>query len=225
MGGYMNRALTILTALLLSSTFFSGHLARADDIQLVNNRNEFYVLGEGRNYVINEPLPVHRSRSNAGNFNSMMIFIADQLERNVDRKILGNTFIVSTFSDLNKLNDSSPMGRLIGEDIIHEMQVRKWKVFDVRLTREIVINEAGEFSLSRDIKKLRDTYKIGGIITGTYSVAENSIIINARAIDIDTGLVVSSAQVHLPANDFTEALLFDADKLKTMKIVGDTNSR
>jgi TolB-like protein len=155
----------------------------------------------------------------------MMIFLADQLERNTDRKVLGNTFIVSTFSDLNKLNESSPMGRLIGEDIIHELQVRKWNVFDVRLTRDIVINEAGEFSLSRDIKKLRDTYKIGGIITGTYSEAESSITINARAIDIETGLVVSSAQVLLPVNDYTQALLYDADRLKTMKIVGDTNTK
>jgi TolB-like protein len=197
----------------------------ARDVQNAGEQNEMYKLGEGRRYIINEPLPVHRSRSGAGNFNSMMIFVADQLERNVDRKILGNTFIVSTFSDLNKLNDSSPMGRLVGEDIIHELQIRKWKVFDVRLTRDIVINEAGEFSLSRDIKKLRDTYKIGGVITGTYSVTENSIIINARAIDIETGLVVSSAQAILPANDYTEALLFDADKFKTMKIVGETNSK
>lgn len=190
-----------------------------------NSEADAYILGEGKHYLVNEPLPIHRSRTVAGNFNAMMIFLADQLERNVDRKVLGNTFIVSTFSDLNKLNDTSPLGRLIGEDVIHEMQVRKWRVFDVRLTRDIVINEAGEFSLSRDIKKIRDTYKIGGVITGTYSVAENNIIINARAIDIDTGLVASSAQVQIPLNDYSEYLLFDTDKLKSMKIIGDTNSR
>lgn len=186
---------------------------------------DVYKLGAGKNYLINEPLPIHKSRTVAGNFNAMMIFLADQLERNVDRKVLGNTFIVSTFSDLNKLNETSPLGRLVGEDIIHEMQVRKWRVFDVRLTRDIVINETGEFSLSRDIKKIRDTYKIGGVITGTYSVAENNIIINARAIDIDTGLVVSSAQIQIPLNDYSEYLLFDTDKLKPMKIIGDTNYR
>jgi len=220
----MNIVRAVLTALLLSISIFvmSGW---AGNIQEVDDQNEFYMLGEGRRYMINEPLPVHRSRSNAGNFNAMMIFIADQLERNVDRKVLGNTFLVSTFSNLNKLNETSALGRLIGENIMHEMQVRKWNVFDVRLTRDIVINETGEFSLSRDIKKTRDAYKIGGIITGTYSVADNSIIVNARTIDIDTGLVVSSAQVNLPVNDYTEALLFDADKLKTMKIISDTSFR
>jgi TolB-like protein len=185
------------------------------------DNDEFYVLEEGRRYIVHEPLTVHQSHTGVGNFNSMMIFIADQLERNVDRKILGNTFIVSTFSNLNKLSESSPLGRLVGENIIHEMQVRKWNVFDVRLTRDVVVNDDGEFTLSRDIKKIRESFKIGGIITGTYLVAESSIIINARAIDLDTGVIISTGQVHIPINDFTEALIFDREKFKLMKIVGN----
>ncbi|MCX5838359.1 MAG: FlgO family outer membrane protein [Deltaproteobacteria bacterium] len=215
----MNRVTALLTLLL--GIFIYCAPVSADHLQIVGDRDEVYKLGEGRRYMVHEPLPGHQSRTAVGNFNSMMIFMADQLERNVDRKILGNAFIVSTFSNLNKLSESSPLGRLVGENIIHEMQVRKWNVFDLRLTRDIIINEAGEFSLSRDIKKLRDTYKIGGIITGTYSIADDSIIINARVIDIDTGLIFSTAQVHIPVNNFTEALLFDVEKLKPMKIVGN----
>jgi TolB-like protein len=218
----MNRVKALLTIFLLSISMYIAPVS-ADDSQIAGYGNDLYKLGEGLRYIIHEPLPVHQSRTAVGNFNSMMIFLADQLERNVDRKILGNTFIVSTFSNLNKLGESSSLGRLVGENIIHEMKVRKWNVFDVRLTRDIIITEAGEFSLSRDIKKIRDAYKIGGIITGTYSSADSSIIVNARAIDIDTGLIVSTAQVHIPINNFTEALLFDTEKLKTMKIVGDYN--
>jgi TolB-like protein len=151
-----------------------------------------------------------------------MIFLADQIERNADRKSLSNTFIVTSFVNLNKLSETTPFGRLVAEDIIHELQVRKWQVFEVRLTKDIVINESGEFSLSRDIMKLRDQYKIGGIVAGTYSVSGGHVIVNSRVIDINTGLVVSSGQIHLPVNWFTDELLVNDDHLKTMKVVGDT---
>ncbi|GFE60787.1 FlgO family outer membrane protein [Geobacter sp. AOG2] len=173
-------------------------------------------------YVMNEQLKVAPSQTTAGRFNAQMIFLADQIERNVDRKSLENTFIVTSFTNLNKLSETTPFGRLVAENLIHELQVRKWKVFEVRLTKDVVINETGEFSLSRDIKKLRDMYKIGGIVTGTYSVAEDHVIVNARIIDIDSGLVASSAQVHMPVNWFTDSLLFSEENRKPMKIVGDT---
>lgn len=173
-------------------------------------------------YVMNEQLKVAPSQTSAGRFNAQMIFMADQIERNVDRKSLENTFIVTSFTNLNKLSETTPFGRLVAENLIHELQVRKWKVFEVRLTKDVIINETGEFSLSRDIKKLKDMYKVGGIVTGTYSVANDHIIVNARVIDIETGLVASSAQAHMPVNWFTDALLFSEDSLKPMRIVGDT---
>ncbi len=173
-------------------------------------------------YVVNEQIKVASSQTAAGRFNSQMIFMADQIERNVDRKSLENTFIVTSFTNLNKLSETTPFGRLVAENLIHELQVRKWKVFEVRLTRDVIINETGEFSLSRDIQKLKSMYKVGGIVTGTYSVVNGHVIVNARVIDIDSGLVASSAQAHMPTNWFTESLLFNDDNLRSMRIVGDT---
>ncbi len=173
-------------------------------------------------YVVNEQLRVPATQSSVGRFNAQIIFMADQIERNVDRENLDNTFIVTSFSNLNRLAETTSFGRLVAENFIHELQVRKWKIFEVRLTKDIIINETGEFSLSRDIKKIKEIYMVGGIITGTYSVANGHIIVNSRVIDINTGLVVSSAQSHMPVTWFTDALLFNADNLQPMRIVGDT---
>jgi len=173
-------------------------------------------------YVVSEQIRVPANQSTVGRFNAQIIFMADQIERNVDRKSLENTFIITSFTNLNKLSETTAFGRLVAENLIHELQVRKWKIFEVRLTKDVIINETGEFSLSRDIKKIKDMYKVGGIVTGTYSVANDHVIVNSRVIDINTGLVASSAQSHMPANWFTEALLFNADNLQPMKIVGDT---
>lgn len=182
-------------------------------------------INPGERYVIDEQLRAPSSNSTVGRFNAQMIFMADQIERNTDRKSIENTFIVTSFTNLNKISETTGFGRLVAENVMHELQVRKWKVFEVRLAKDIIINETGEFSLSRDIKKIRELYKVGGIVTGTYSVADNHVIVNARVIDINTGLVASSGQVHMPVNWFTDALLFNDDNLKPMKIVGDTHGR
>lgn len=187
-----------------------------------NEASQVAQLNSNQRYIVDEPLNIRQSQTSVGRFNSQMIFMADQIERNADRKSLDNTFVVTSFSNLNKLSETTAFGRLVAENMIHELQVRKWKVFEVRLTKDVVINEAGEFTLSRDIQKIRESYKVGGIVTGTYSVAGNQIIVNARVVDIDTGLVASSGQIHLPVNWFTDSLLFDTESLKSMKIVGDT---
>lgn len=171
--------------------------------------------------VMTEPLVIQPGRTPAGRFNARMIFLADQLERNVDRKSVDNTFIVTSFSNLNSLSESSGLGRLIGENLIHELQVRRWRVFEMRMTKDVSISETGEISLSRSDNRIRNTFKLGGVVTGTYSMAGNDIIINARVVDVETGLVISSAQTHLPVDAFTEMLLFNQDRPQEMKIVGN----
>lgn len=178
-------------------------------------------INSNQRYIVDEPLGIQRSHSTVGRFNSQMIFMADQIERNADRKSLDNTFVVTSFSNLNKLSETTAFGRLVGENLMHELQVRKWKVFEVRMTKDIIMNENGEFSLSRDIQKIRDTYKVGGVVTGTYSISDNNVMVNARVVDINSGIVTSSGQIIMPINWFTESLLSNSDGVKPMKIVGD----
>ena len=168
-----------------------------------------------------EPLSVLQSSSAVGQFNALVIFLADQLERNMDRQTRDASYLVTTFARLDKLNDTSSFGRLLAENLTHELQVRKWQVYDVRLTKDIVMTEAGEFILSRDIKKIRDSYKVNGVVTGTYAITGGSIIVNARAIDLESGTVISSGQIHLPVNRFTENLLYAPEQRAMIRIIGE----
>jgi hypothetical protein len=43
--------------------------------------------------------------------------------------------------------------------------------------------------------------------------------VNARIIDINTGVVVSSGQISLPIDEFVARLLVDGDQLKPMRII------
>jgi len=185
--------------------------------------NRLYGLDADQRYIVSESLGIQPASNSVGRFNAQVIFLADQLEKNADRKSLGNTFIVTSFSNLDNLAETSTLGRLICESLIHELQVRKWQVYDVRLTKDVMVNPTGEFSLSRDINKIREIYRVGGVVTGTYTYIDGVIIVNGRSIDTNTGIVLSSAQARLNSNWFTDALLFNQNNLKEMRIVGESS--
>lgn len=57
------------------------------------------------------------------------------------------------------------------------------------------------------------------MLAGTYSVTDDEVFVNARVIDVNTGVVVSSGQISLPIDDFVARLLVDGDQLKPMRII------
>lgn len=183
---------------------------------------EHAVIQGNQRYIMNEQLALPQSRGDAASFNTRIIFMADQLERNLDRKNLAETFIVTSFFDLSKQPETSQFGRLLAENLIHELQVRRWQVFEVRLTKDMLINEKEEFALGRDFRKLQEQYKVGGIVTGTYSVSSGNIIVNTRVIDSKSGIVVATAQALIPVTQFADHLLKKENGVKAMKIVGES---
>jgi TolB-like protein len=170
------------------------------------------------------PVAVSKSLVNKppmGEFNYRMENLAAQLDKNAINAGASNSYIITSFTNLDKLGDTTALGRLIAENLMHGLQLHKWQIYEVRLTKGIDINANGEFSLSRDINKLKDEYKISGIVTGTYSVAEGNLTINARVIDVNTGLLISSAQTYIPENMLPDAPSLNENGSKTMKIVSD----
>ena len=156
-----------------------------------------------------------------GDFNDKMKNLADQLDKNAAADNLSNTYVVTSFTNLDKIDDTTALGRLISENLIYGLQMHKWRIIELRLSKGVDVNTAGEFFLSRDINKLRDEYKISGVATGTYSVAEGNLTINARVIDVNTGEVLSSAQTYVPVTMLPKAPVQNENANKTMKIVSD----
>jgi TolB-like protein len=163
-----------------------------------------------------EPIIINNSTSSPGIFNSGMIFIAEQLQRNINPELITRQTIIATFSDVNNFSESSQFGRMVSESLMHELQIRNWNVVDVRLTKELIINEAGEFSLSRDVNRLRASNPTSNMVTGSYSVTPDGVILNVRILDVKTGTIISTAQTRLVRDRFIASMV---DKPETVPIV------
>jgi len=156
-----------------------------------------------------------------GGFNDRMRDLASQLDKNSMGNSRLGTYIVTSFTSLDKLNETNELGRLIAENLMHGLQAHKWQIIEIRLTKDIELSPDGEFTLSRDMAKLKEEYNVTGIVTGTYSMAEGNITINARVIDISSGLLLSSAQEYVPTRGLSHVFLPKETGNSTMKIVSD----
>jgi len=145
-----------------------------------------------------EKIFIQQSRHPIGNLNAMIIFLADQLDINNDSKYFSQPTIISSFVSLDNLKESSKFGRLIAESLIHELQVRNWTVVEIKMARNMAINSQGEFSLSRKVDEIRTSYRARSVVTGTYTISEDTVIVNAKVLNIDSGIVLSTAQISVP---------------------------
>lgn len=165
-----------------------------------------------------EPIVVHSSSSQSGKLNANLMFVAEQLERNATVGVKEKPTVMSTVVDLNDLGVSSPLGRLIGEHMMHQLQVRGWAISDIRLTKDLIINSDGEFSLSRDLNKLRQQYRAANVVTGTYMNTGDGILVTIRIIDLETAAVVSTAQTRIIKDGLISSLVDKPKALPSMKL-------
>ncbi|PIF04156.1 MAG: hypothetical protein CSA86_03410 [Arcobacter sp.] len=147
-------------------------------------------------------LPNATNTNTFHSLNMTIINLADQLfQSNFEQKSL--KIILTSFVNLNSFDKTSSIGRLLSESLYNELHIRNFRVTDFRGKNTVTVNEDGEFHITRDAEKLKNTIKgIEYIVVGTYSKFENeSLLINARIIDSISGEVISSARsIYRPKN-------------------------
>jgi TolB-like protein len=150
--------------------------------------------------------PIHDSFNySGGRFKTS--YLADQ----IDAYYRGNSngpLAVATFVNLDRLYNSSTFGRILGEQLISELAMKGYDVIEMRMADSMhVMNDEGEFGLSRDIRTLRQMQNITGIVVGTYAVSPDRIYVNTRLIDPASSMVVSAGSVEMPVTTEITRLL------------------
>lgn len=107
--------------------------------------------------------------------------------------------VVTTLSDIDRLETSSPLGRMIAEQASARFTELGYPVSEIRLREELNVHQRGsqadrngEFMLSRSPSALREVVGAGAVLAGTYAVAKNSIFVNMRLIRVGDGKVLAA---------------------------------
>ncbi len=148
---------------------------------------------------LKQPFYINSSIQDAGVVNQLVSAIADQLTQNKDFKdIKHKTIAITSFVCLDNLKVTSRLSNIISENLLHEMQVRGYRVIDFKTMESISVGKYGDFIFSRDTEKLRKSLEVDYVLTGTYTSYRNGVAINARIIDLKTHIILSTAQIFIP---------------------------
>ena len=131
------------------------------------------------------------------------------------RSISRNTpLLVGTVNDIDYLETSVTFGRVLQEQISTRLTHRQYNVTELKLRTSLNIKqgllnpeEAGEYMLSRDIQALRAEHRAAALITGTYAVAGEEVMVNLKLIDVATGKVIGATDYSVTLDRNTRRLV------------------
>lgn len=116
--------------------------------------------------------------------------------------------LTATFVNVNSLENSSPLGRIVSEQVSSRFAQRGFTMVEMKLRNNIFIQQnAGEFALSRSVQELSQAHNAAAVIAGTYAVGRRSVYINARLIRAADNLILAAYDYTLPMGPDTRALL------------------
>jgi TolB-like protein len=116
--------------------------------------------------------------------------------------------LAATFVDINNLEMSSGLGRVIGEQIGSRFAQQGFTVVEIKMRNNIFVREgSGEFALSRSVKEISQSHNAAAVIAGTYAIGRQSVFVNARLIRATDNLVLAAYDYVLPLGPDAKALI------------------
>jgi len=143
----------------------------------------------------------------SGLFNANTMFLAEQLQKNAVVDVRSAETVVSTIMDINDLKVSSPLGRLISEHLAHHLNLRGWSIVESKLVKELIFTEEGEFGMTRGDSRKPVAMRAQNVVTGTYAVTKDGILVTLKMIETTSGKLVSSAQTRILRDKFSADLV------------------
>lgn len=110
--------------------------------------------------------------------------------------------LVTTLADLTNLEESSPLGRLIAEQLVSRLANAGYVVNELKLRQGLLVREGeGQFILSRDGRQIAQAAGAQAVIAGTFTQAKTGIYVNLKMIQASDGRILGAHDYLLPIDD------------------------
>jgi TolB-like protein len=111
----------------------------------------------------------------------------------------GGSMLVATLADINRLEQSSALGRLISEHLSSRLAQRGKSVVEMKLRNNVFVrNDQGEFLLTREFRELARSHNAGSVVVGTYTDGNTYVFVSLKLIDPASGIILSAHDYALP---------------------------
>lgn len=158
----------------------------------------------GQTYAPSDSVPLGENRD----LGRLVYGAAELLDQRSTPISKDKPIVVATMVNLDDLQHSSTFGRLAAQLVANRYEQRGYLIKDLTYTRGLVMQPGtGALVLSEDIRNIASQANAQAVIAGTYAVGGREIYLNIRLLRADDGVILSSADVVLPLDHNTEAMV------------------
>lgn len=128
---------------------------------------------------------------------------ADSLLEQLKYKVTPNsTLIIATLVDIDALDSSSTLGRLISEQVSGRFTQNAYKMIELKFRNNVYMAQGqGEMMLTREIHELASMHSAQAVIVGTYAQSSDFVYINLKVIQPGSNTVLAVHDYALPLDD------------------------
>ena len=116
--------------------------------------------------------------------------------------------MVATLVHVDRLSESSRLGRIFSEQIAGRMVQRGVRVVELKLRDSVALqSDQGELLLSREIKDIARNHNASLVLVGTYSAAANYTYVSLKLVRTEDSRIVRGYDYALPNDRDVQRLL------------------
>lgn len=120
----------------------------------------------------------------------------------------GNTMLIATLVNVDALDRSSTLGRLVSEQISARFTQAGQRMVEMKLRNNVYISQSqGELMLTRELHELAGTHNAQAVIVGSYGEGRDYVYINLKVIQPSTNMVLATHDYALPISDDVRMML------------------
>lgn len=116
--------------------------------------------------------------------------------------------LVATLVNVDRLTESSRLGRIFSEQIAGRMVHRGLRVTEVKLRDNLLLQrDQGELLLSREVREVSQAQDAQAVVVGTYAVSTTVVYISLKLVNPAGNTVVAAHSYAVPMDENVRALL------------------
>ncbi|KQO21084.1 FlgO family outer membrane protein [Acidovorax sp. Leaf78] len=116
--------------------------------------------------------------------------------------------LVATLVNVDRLTESSRLGRIFSEQIAGRLVHRGLRVTEVKLRDNLLLQrDQGELLLSREVREVSQAQDAQAVVVGTYAVSTTVVYISLKLVNPVGNTVVAAYNYAVPMDENVRALL------------------
>ena len=116
--------------------------------------------------------------------------------------------MVATLVHVDRLSESSRLGRIFSEQIAGRMVQRGVRVVELKLRDSVALQrDQGELLLSREVREVSQSHDAQAVVVGTYAASASALYISLKLVTPVGNTVVAAHNYAVPMDENVRVLL------------------